>query len=218
MPWTQEGSAAVIVARRFNVTAARHHWLVKEGIIGENDLLQGAIFTDTVVQVPTSRFQLLLLPDQLQFFPMVSADEEQSIIIEKLGKIVGTLPHVPSKALGLNFNWRFKAEEGDTGRATREMFFVPDRPLFRIFFEQNARFGGYLSKDYGEFRLKLNVLPSTVAQEDGEEHFVQFAFNFHRDVEGDDAAADILRCLARWNELRTEVKRMIQNLGIGVVQ
>jgi hypothetical protein len=212
----QEGSAAVVVARRFNVTAARHHWLVKQGIIGENDLLEGALFTDTVVQAPTSRFQLLLLPDQLQFVPMVSPDEEQPIILEKLGKIVDTLPHVPYKALGLNFNWLFRPPDGDTARVTREMFFVQDRPLFRVFSGQDAQFGGYLSKDHGEFRLKLNVAPTTSQQEAGEEPCVRFAFNFHRDVEGDGAANDILRCLARWDELRTEAGRIIQEVGSGV--
>ncbi len=165
MPWIQEGSAAVVVARRFNVTAARQHWLVKQGIIGENDLLEGALFSDTVVQAPTSRFVVLLLPDQLQFVPTVSPDEEQPIILEKLGKIVGALPHVPYKALGLNFNWLFKPADGDTAKVTREMFFVQDRPLFSIFSGPDARFGGYLSKDHGEFRLKLNVTPMTLPQE-----------------------------------------------------
>ena len=55
----------------------------------------------------------------------------------------------------------------------------------------------------------------TLPQEAGEEHCVRFAFNFHRDVEGDAAAADILRCLARWDELRTEVARIIQEVGRG---
>jgi hypothetical protein len=216
MPWIQEGSTAVVVARRFNVTAARQHWLVKQGIIGEDDLLEGALFTDTVVQLPTNRFVLLLLPDQLQFVPTVSADEEQTVILQKLGKIVEILPHVPYKALGLNFNWQFRPADGDTARVTREMFFVQDRPLFSIFSGEDARFGGYLSKDHGEFRLKLNVTPTTLPQEGGEEPFVRFAFNFHRDVEEDSAAADILRCLARWEELRTEVARIIQEVGRGL--
>src|SRR5262249_6224237 len=108
MPWTPEGSAAVVAASRFNVTAARQHWLVQHGIIGEDDLLEGALFSDTVVQAPTSRFLLLLLPDQLQVVPTGPADEAQPVIVEKLGKIVGTLPHVPYKAVGLNFSWLYK--------------------------------------------------------------------------------------------------------------
>ncbi len=216
MPWTQEGSAAVVVARRFNVTAARQHWLVKQGIIGENDLLEGALFSDTVVQVPTSQFLLLLLPDQLQFVPTVPADQEQSVILEKLGKIVQTLPHVPYKALGLNFTWLLRPADRDTVTLTRKMFFVPDRPLFRIFSEQESRFGAYLSKNHGDFRLKLDVIPTTLPQDEGQEHCLRFAFNFHRDVEEDGAAEDIVRCLARWDELRTEVKHMIEEVGKGI--
>jgi hypothetical protein len=215
MAWTQEGSAIVVVARRFNVTAAQLPWLVKQGIIDENDLREGALFSDTVVQAPTSRFMLLWLPDQLQFIPTVSPDEQQTLIIEKLGKIIDTLPHVPYKAVGLNFTWLFRPGDGDIARATRDMFYIPDKPLFNIFSGPNARFGGYLSKDYEEFRLKLNVLPTTVSQEAGEEHSIQFAFNFHRDVEGE-SAADISRCFTRWDELRSEAERIIQEMRRGI--
>src|SRR5262245_25862580 len=167
MPWTLVESAAVVVARRFNVTAAREHWLVKHGIIGEDDLLEGCLFSDAVVQLRTRRFQLLLLPDQLQFVPVISTGDAQSVIIDTLGKIVRTLPHVPYKALGLNFTWHLSPEDGDTNRVTRELFYVPDRPLFRAFSGVDARFGGYLSKDYDGFRQKLDVKPLAVQTESG---------------------------------------------------
>jgi hypothetical protein len=215
MPWTLESASAVVIARRFNVTAARHHWLVRQGIIGENDLLDGSLFSDAVVQVRTNRFQLLLLPDQLQFVPAVPPEEEQDVLVEKLGRLVGTLPHVPYKGMGLNFFWHLTPEDGDVNRVTRELFFVPDSALFRSFCGADARFGGYLSKDHGEFRLKLDVKPM-VAQTDGSElHRVQFAFNFHRDVGEDDGADDILRHLQQWNELKSESERIIRTLEGG---
>jgi len=213
MPWKQEGLTAVVVAKRFNVTAAGEHWLVKQGIIDEDDRLEGSIFSDAVVQVRTARFQLLLLPDQLQFVPSVPREEEQAIIVDKLGKIVETLPHVPYKALGLNFAWAFTPDDGDIWRVTREMFYIPDRPLFRIFSDGESLFGGHLSKNHAGFRLKLNVNPVSVPEEGGVEQRVQFAFNFHRDLGEDGAAKEILQCLSRWNELRAEAERIIDAVG-----
>jgi hypothetical protein len=210
MPLSIEGSAVVIIARRFNVTAARQHWLVKQGIIGDDDLLEGSLFSDALVQVRTERFQLLLLPDQLQFVPTVTPDEEAAVIREKLGKIVETLPHVPYKGLGLNFTWLLVPEDGNAARVTKDMFFVPDRPLFRVFAGGDAQFGGYLSKDFGGFRLKLEVNPITVVGEQGPTGGVQFAFNFHHDVPEDGGAEEIMRCLPRWDELRAEAKRIVE--------
>lgn len=211
MPWEMINSTVVVVAKRFNVTAARIFWLEKHGIVAEQDLLEGSLFSDAVVQARTSRFQLLILPDQLQFVPAVAADEEQALILDKLGTIVKTLPHVPYKGMGLNFTWHLVPEDGDTNRATRELFYVPDRPLFRAFSGADARYGGYLSKDFDGFRLKLDVKPMTVRLDAGEEqHRVQFAFNFHRDIAEEGGAEDIAQRLTRWNDLRAEAERITQ--------
>jgi len=219
MSWKAEGSSAVVVARRFNVTAARQYWLVKHGIIGEDDLLNGSLFSDTVVQVLTKRFNLLVLPDQLNFVPAVDAAEEQALIVGTLGKLIEKLPHVPYKALGLNFAWHLAPDDRDTARVTKELFFVPDRPLFQEFSGPDARFGAYLSKDYDGFRLKLEVHPVSVEPPSGGNqptgHVVRFVFNFHRDLAEDDTAADILKQLARWNELRSAAERIVKTINTG---
>ncbi len=215
MTRTHAGSVAVVVAHRFNLTAANQYWLVKEGIVDEGDFAEGTIFSDAVVQARTSKFHMLLLPDQLQFVPIVADDQEQEIVTGRLGKLVRLLPHIPYKGLGLNFTWHLTPPDGDTNRMTRELFFVPDRPLFRSFAEENARYGGYLSKDFNGFRLKLDVKPITVAEERGPEHRVQFAFNFHRDL-GKNPAQEIQDSLTLWNELRAETERIIDSVQGGM--
>jgi hypothetical protein len=208
MPWTQEGFTAVIAAQRFNVTAAREHWFIKHRIIDEGDLLEGSLFSDAVVQARTSRFQFLLLPDQLQFVPTVTEEQEQSVIVEKLGGIVKQLPHVPYKGIGLNFVWHLMPKDGDTNRVTRELFYLSDRPLYREFSGADARFGGYLSKDHNGFRLKLHVSPiAALTAEGGAEQRVQFSFNFHCDL-GEDGWEEIPLKLSHWNGFRAEAERI----------
>ena len=212
MPWTLAGQTAVVTAQRFNPSAAGQYHLITSGVLTKEEVGEGSIFTDVVVQVRSDRFHMLLLPEQLQFIPSVPQEEEQQLIVDKLGGLVTSLPVTPYKGLGLNFAWLFEPPDGDTNRASRAMFYVEDRPVFAAFGDGNARFGGYLSKDFGEFRLKLDIKPVAIPAEDGgQEHRLQFAFNFHRDL-GLNGAAEIRERLADWDQARGEAERIIDTI------
>jgi len=212
MTKTYEGSVAVIVAHRFNLTAANQYWLVKEGIVDEGDFAEGTIFSDGVVQARTSKFHMLILPDQLQFVPIVDYASEQEIVTGRLGKLVGKLPHVPYKGMGINFGWHLAPDDGDTSRMTKSLFYNPDRSLFRSFNTNDARFGAYLSKDFNGFRLKLDVKPIVMHNEGGSSHRVRMGFNFHCDLGPPNPADEIQSRLVAWNELRTEAERIVADV------
>ncbi len=200
MLWTQAGSVVVIVAQQFNPTVLSQLWLVRNGVLGEEDIQKGSIFTDMVVQVRSPQFNLFMINEQLQFVPIAAVEQQQQILIEKLGPIVHKLPHTPYRALGLNFVWHLTPDDGDMPRLTRELFAMPDRPLFKKFITSDARFGAYLSKDFEGFRLKLDIKPvNLAAPTDAAEGHLQFAFNFHCDI-GDEGASKITERLARWDD------------------
>lgn len=215
MPWKGAGAAAVVVAQQFNPSVFSQVWLVRHGLLGEDDFLPGCMFTDVLVQVRSRRFHLLVVPEQLQFVPNAPSGEQQGVISEKLGTIVRTLPHTPFKALGLNFNWHLTPQDGDVARFTRDLFFREDRALFRSFGAADSQFGGYLSKNVLGFRLKLDVKPIIVNLREGNEtrseNRVQFAFNFHADL-GENAAQEIEQHLLRWNEVRTESESILDSV------
>ena len=50
-----------------------------------------------------------------------------------------------------------------------------------------------------------------VAVEGGQEHRIQFGFNFHRDI-GDGGAQQIVEGLNRWDEVRQETERIIDTV------
>jgi hypothetical protein len=208
MPWRQEGAAAVVVAQQFNPSVVSQMWLVRNGLLDEDDFLRGCLFSDVVVQVRSRRFAMLIIPEQLQFIPEVPQEEEQAMVAEKVGTIVRTLPHTPFRALGLNFRWQLTPRNGDVARVTRDLFFRERSPLYQSFASEDALFGGYLSKNALGFRLKLDVRPIQVQESQGQETRIQFAFNFHVDL-GDDAAQRIEGHLLRWNEVRLEAERII---------
>ncbi|HZZ77533.1 MAG TPA: hypothetical protein VFE62_03385 [Gemmataceae bacterium] len=211
MPWTQIGAATVVVAQQFNPSVFNQLWLVRHGLLVEGDFLPGCLFTDVLVQVRSRQFHLLVVPEQLQFVPNVSLQDQQQVISDKVGTIATTLPHTPFKALGLNFDWHLTPHDGDVPRFTRQLFFREDRPLFQRFSGEDARYGGYLSKDVLGFRLKLDVKPIIAQIGDQTEHRVQFAFNYHADL-GDNPSQQIAQHLARWNEVRAETEAIIDSV------
>ncbi|MHB1424084.1 MAG: hypothetical protein ACYC3I_12980 [Gemmataceae bacterium] len=211
MPWTSAGSAVVAVAQQFNPSVISQLWLVQNGLVGGDEFQPGCIFTDMIVQVRSRQFHMLVVPEQLQFVPNVPAGEEQGLIVDKVGTIVRTLPHTPFRALGLNFNWLLVPPDGDVARLTRQLFFREGPALYRHFATGDAHFGAYLSKDSLGFRLKLDVKPTLVLDENRPQGRVLFAFNFHADLR-EDAAQQIDAHLLRWNDARREVELLLDSV------
>ena len=203
-------SAIVIVARQFNPSIVRSDWLIRNGILGEEDFMPGCVFTDMLVQVRSRMFDLLVAPEQCQLTPLVEPDEQQQLISEKVGTIIRTLPHTPYTALGLNFDWRLSPEKTTVGTLSRHLFFVPESPLHKELDSEDARFGGYVSKDVLGFRMKLNVKPIQDL-EDEERQWLQFGFNFHLDLPSgqEDRIATIESALTRWHAARAESERIL---------
>jgi hypothetical protein len=214
MPWTDAGSVAVVVAHQFNPSIVRESWLLRHGILEEGNLQEGSIFTDMLVQVRSLQFHLFLIPDLMQFVPAVPADQQQQLIVNKVGAIIRTLPETPYRALGLNFNWHFTPDDGDMPRLTRSLFCIPPDPLYRRFTAQDARFGAYLSKDFAGFRLTLSILPIQFPP-NADEHRLQFAFNFNFDLAEGESAAQIVDRLGHWNEVRQESEEIIEVIRQG---
>jgi hypothetical protein len=208
MPWIHTGSAIVIVAQQFNPTIFTQNWLTEQNILGRDDLLEGSLFSDFVVQVRSRSFQLLVLPEQLQFVPSVPGPEQQQFIQEKVGAMVNLLPQTPYKAIGLNFAWNLIPSDGDIARLSRELFFVPDRPINRIFDTSDSHYGAYFSKDVGPFRMKLDIKPTLISVHDLLERRMQFAFNFHADLDSG-AVSHIHDALRHWDDAVQQTERVV---------
>jgi hypothetical protein len=211
------GSNVVVVAQHFNPSVVNHLWLVRHGLMAEEELEPGSIFVDGLVQVCTRRFILLVTPEQLQIVPRVTNDEQDVLITNAIGTIVRTLPHTPFRALGLNFTWHLVPDEGDVRTLTRRLFYIPHRPLFQDFDVPDANFGAYLSKNIFGYRLKLDAKPVTVPMPEGpSEDRLQILFNYHADLpqEGE-AATTIEGLLGHWRQAAEESRRIVGTIQDG---
>jgi hypothetical protein len=207
-------SNVVVAANQLNPSIFKQLWLVKNGIVDEDDFGDGCLFSDPAVSVESEKFRLLVVPPQLQFVPKVPPEEQEQLVIEKVGAVVEALPHTPYTAVGLNFFWHLRPEDGNVPALTRRLFHVPEKPLFRQFESEDSRFGGYFSKDILGCRLKLDIKPVFLPpkEEAGNREVLQFAFNFHLDIpqDGEDAVTCIQRQLECWNDARDEATKIVK--------
>jgi hypothetical protein len=208
------GSNVIIAARQFNPTVFSQLWFVRNELLAEEDFGPGYLFSEAVVQMATPQFLMLVVPSQLQFSPNDQVEDQQALIQEKVGRIVERLPHTPYLAVGLNFVWHMRDERAGIEQLSRELFFKNDSELYRRFDAEDAKFGAYLSRNFGGCRQKLDIKPISLDESGLEEmQRLQFAFNFHRDLTN---AEEPVRCieemLGRWNEARAESMRIVESL------
>lgn len=207
-------SAVVVVANVFNPSIVSQVWLVRNGLLGVDELPpnSGSVFADALVQVVTPYYTLVVTPEQLQFVPSPRESEPERLIQDKVGRLVETLPHTPFRAIGLNFTWHTKPVEDDEARQLeRRLFYRGDSPLCREFDTPDAHFGAYLSKNFHGFRLRLDVRPITGHMRDGsDKQVLQMQFNYHADIDpGEDAVPRIRELLGRWCEVSDEARRLV---------
>ncbi|HEX4610531.1 MAG TPA: hypothetical protein VH092_20245 [Urbifossiella sp.] len=215
MTWEETPPVVVLIARQFNPSVLTQMWLVDNGILDKmGSYKPESIFTANLVQVITDEFVLVVTPDQLQFLLNVPPEEQQQLIKDKLGTLVKSLPHVPYRAVGLNFHWHLTPDEGQVPAYTRELFCGKGGGIHARFTDPNARFGAYMSKDFGSFRLKLDMKPINVETEGQKEDRVQFGFNFHSDLpQGKEAAEAMIERFGHWNEVRKEAMETMRVAG-----
>ena len=207
----QISSNVVIVARHFNPSILDRHWAITNGILSENDFEQGCIFTPVLSQINARDFKLLITPDQLQLVPSDFSHEAGAIILSKVGAIVERLPHTPYVAIGLNFIWHIIPTDEGMRALSRRLFFKEDNPIYQSFDTDNALFGAYLSKNYLNSRLKLDIKPATIMHEGQLSELLQFSFNFHRDIV-DQRVENILELLRNWSQAKDFTTEFITNL------
>ena len=192
---------AVVTANNFNVFVFRESWLLHEGIVEGGEILQGAVFTPAIVQFSTAKCDVLVIPDRLQITPTCGA-EQQAEAISRLGcKIVETIPHTPFSAAGLNFVFNSQPIN-DMPARSRHLFLNTNGPLASHFEPADSRFGGYFSKDFHTFRLKISILPARNLIGETQADFLQMAFNFHADVSETGMVQRIRELFGLWDQAR----------------
>ena len=200
---------AVLVANELNVSVFNQLWLVKNGIVAEEDFGPGMIISQAAVVIPARKFLLTVLPDRVQLQPK-GEFADGTAISTVFGKLLSLLPHTPFMALGFNFSLVFGPRDTAAfGGWNRRCFSAPILERLALSEDNKPCFGAYFSYDDAGFRAKIDIKPGPAVQfpnvvEAGypkEAQVMIAGFNFHRDLPADNAAGVALELLPKWAQL-----------------
>ncbi|NQT18740.1 MAG: hypothetical protein HQ592_03480 [Planctomycetes bacterium] len=175
-------SGIVLAAQAFNPSIFTETWLAQNDIVSADDLVGVRVFSPEVAQFQTSEVKVLVIPPRMQIlFSTLEVEGDFELPRKIAARTVELLPETPYEALGLNFDYFVSQPEGNEfGAYNRALLGGGDNKLVDEFASQDARFGRYFSKNYGEARLKLNITPVKTGPE--KKDLIQFSFNFHHDL------------------------------------
>lgn len=213
MNTVMENSSVVIIAKDFNPSIFKPLWLMKNNIFREEELKGDIVITPPAVQIPSTSFQFMVLPDRLQLAVPRQYPDAQSDIDRILGGIVMTLPHTPYTAVGLNFHYLVATESEDSfGSWESTLFASPFSNKLHEAEDHKARFGSYLSFDILGSRLKVDIKPTNAGDKiellcktwrPGQE-LTRIHFNFHTDVANTPTPSEsVSEKLNKWTEAFT---------------
>ncbi len=221
MPIRELSNDVVVCADKLNPSVFSPEWLFTKGITRDETCLE-SIFVSGLSKVKTESFDLLVVPERLQFSTKSPGERSGELIRRKLLPIVRHLPHTPYTAIGLNFTWCINPQDGNLHAFSRRLFFNEKSSLHKRFDEESAAFGGYMSRDWNGFRLHLHVRPDEkVIPPSFKGETLLFAFNFHKDMDRDasgqggapDCTGRIEDCLRVWEHARMESKETVELCG-----
>ena len=217
MPAELVNASAVIVAHDVNISIFKPRWLLRQNILSEEELADESVMSPTFVRIPTAAFELLVLPDRIQFRPAPDQPRVQSDLLRVLGGIAGTLPHTPFTAIGLNYDYMIEpASEIDFHDWDQQRFAAPISRSVVGDESSGARFGSYFSFDVLGMRLKADLRPVRVETASGAEddrpkapkEAILGKFNFHRDLVQSPPVSEVLEVLGNWDSAATYASQL----------
>jgi hypothetical protein len=201
----------IILAKNFNPSVFNQFWLINNGYIGEKEVLPNSIFTPQFAQIFTTKFNLLILPEQLQFNSIDLTKSEENLY-SCLIPMIKRLSETPYIAIGINFFWLMNDDGGKTiSELSKELFYRNDSNIYSRFKGGDANFGIYLSKDIEGVRLKLDIKPITAPDimSGDRKEYIQCSFNYHLDLNNKTCYQDLQTCLQKWNIFRKDSEDLI---------
>lgn len=208
-------ASVVVVARNFNPSIFTQQWLISKNVIEDRTDDGQQIFTPQFVHITNNNFHLTVLPEQL-IFEVINSPKETFVacVIEKLIPIVNALNETPFAAVGINFQWHMTDSEQTVTIISKRLFDKGDG-IYSEFNTADARYGAYMSKNFLNARLKLDIKPFTEQQQnDGNspQEFIMSAFNFHKDLFSLEKQKELLEMIQNSKLFLDESEKIVNKL------
>lgn len=214
MPVEFKAANAIVLSPQLNPAIITQAWMIQQLQILPNEFLpEGNIQLPVVFSSQTRRFQLMVLPDRIQFALQPGHERDGDLVRQVVTGVMAATPHALYTAIGLNFVWTVYSE-GETNRTTsRNMFYRDGIPFFAKMNVEDARFGAYASKDALGFRLKVDAKPLAEENPHTDSFRILFNFNFHQDLTDNDRTEQIRQLLTHWVQAYDEANRIVHEVS-----
>ena len=174
-------------------------WFVKNDVLKETEIISETIIsTASFFQIGTADYNILITSNQIIFNLIKDSDKE----LQSLKKLMLGVSNSSYRAIGINFTY-FSPMANEKGEDWTKKLFYTNTPLHALFNSDDSRFGTYLSKDYQDCRLKLDIKPSAVQELPSSElkEVILYTFNYHKDTINK-SNEDLIKFIDKYSELK----------------
>ena len=197
----------IVLLGEFQPSKFDKYYFLKNNIFEENEISDESLFTSDFTIVIARGFNLTIVANQLVLNEIEPNTDDA--ISELMSKIVNSSIFTGT-GFGINLHWYLFSR--DKTNEIAKKYFYNEKSLLNPFFSgENVSYGSYISKDFGNSRLKLDIKPATVVTIDSEieQRIISFGFNFHTDLKDEDFKADIFKSLSEFKEYINETIKII---------
>lgn len=206
------GHSIVVINTGLTPSSFNSYWLVKNGILKEEELENNNIFTNQVVEINGDDYSLTINGNSFIITSKNDIEGLDKCVNDKLEKIINATNTIYISS-GINFNWVINPKGGNFKKLSRDLFFKADSAIFDFFDKEDASFGSYMSKDFEGSRLKLDIKPIYLDNNLNErKEAIHFNFNFHFDIPEGDRSNILKQFIKKWKLFYEESKKIIDSL------
>lgn len=197
----------IVFVGRFEPAKFDKFFFIKASILKEEEISETSVFRPEMVHVHTSDITILILPHQI----IITQLKIEGDRVKEVSSLFVSASSLEVSAMGINFTWHVFP----TGRFetyTKNYFFNEKNKMFLYFFDtEDSAYGSYVSKDFMNGRLKLDIKPQTIAvatQNAPAMIGLVFAFNFHFVITGKE---QLITTITTYKDLLSESEKIISN-------
>ena len=199
----------IVLIGAFNPSMFDKYFFIKNNIVKEEDILPTSVFNQPgACQLITEKFHFFITTNQVVLTDLLPGKNDIGINQTLLSiSQIGAFANVT--ASGINFHFFMEKDEKSIEELSREYFFNERLRINEFFKSDDSMFGTYLSTNFKDSRLKLDVKPNTVVPNpvEIERLVIAFIFNFHFEVNN---KLDILyKSLNEYNEYEEYSNKII---------
>ncbi len=197
----------IVLIGEFQPSKFDKYYFLKNNIFEESEISDESVFSSDYTVVVARGFNLTIVQNQIVLTEYEPKFEDT--MADLMSKIVSTSSFIGS-GFGINLHWYIFSGD-NTNLLVKKYFYNEKSELNNFFNDENVSYGTYLSKDYGNSRLKLDIKPATVVRIDSEseQRIISLAFNFHTDLNNENYREEILKSLSEINDYMNETKKIV---------